>query len=191
MGTSTTATATTAVCISIRIGSSASRRSSGGSAQDLIDVLPETIVAATEVVAGPVMGGALLAHTMAGLLDGRRSLSLPPTSFAPLSLTRAASWCCGRSTIVVAGKRVLVADDVRNTGKTFERAKRVHRGGRRPRSSRRPRSTIASRRLWTSACRTSRWPSIGRRTTIPAADCPHVQERRAGDEILRSRLAVS
>ena len=42
-------------------------------AQDLIDILPESIVSATEVVAGPVMGGALLAHTIAGLLDGRRS----------------------------------------------------------------------------------------------------------------------
>jgi len=92
--------------------------------QDLIDVLPEDIVAATEVVAGPVLGGALLAHTMAGLLDGRRSLSTPPTSFAPLSVDAA-----GKMVVrpfyrtVVAGKRVLLADDVRNTGKTFERAK--------------------------------------------------------------------
>src|SRR5207342_2222157 len=54
-------------------------------AQDLIDVLPADIVQATEVVAGPVMGGALLAHTIAGLLDSRRSLTHPPTSFAPLS----------------------------------------------------------------------------------------------------------
>src|SRR5215510_15083285 len=52
--------------------------------QDLIDVLPDDIIAGTEVVAGPVLGGALLAHTIAGLLDSRRSLSLPPTSFAPL-----------------------------------------------------------------------------------------------------------
>ena len=47
-------------------------------AQDLIDVLPGDIVQATEVVAGPVTGGALLAHTMAGLLDSRRSLTHPP-----------------------------------------------------------------------------------------------------------------
>ena len=47
-------------------------------AQDLIDVLPADIVQATEVVAGPVMGGALLAHTIAGLLDSRRSLTHPP-----------------------------------------------------------------------------------------------------------------
>ena len=41
-------------------------------AQDLLDVLPASIVEQTEVVAGPVTGGALLAHTMAGLLDSRR-----------------------------------------------------------------------------------------------------------------------
>jgi orotate phosphoribosyltransferase len=93
-------------------------------AQDLIELLPDTVVGDTEVVAGPVMGGALLAHTIAGLLDGRRSLSHPPTSFAPLS-----SDANGRLTLrnfyreVVAGRRVLLADDVRNTGETFARAK--------------------------------------------------------------------
>src|SRR5438874_304742 len=51
-------------------------------AQDLIDVMPESMTSSTEVVAGPVMGGALLAHTIAGLLDGRRDLRHPPTSFA-------------------------------------------------------------------------------------------------------------
>lgn len=92
--------------------------------QDLIDVLPDEIVSATEVVAGPVLGGALLAHTIAGLLDSRRSLSLPPTTFAPVS-----SDPDGRVFLrpfyrsVVAGRRVLLCDDVRNTGKTFERAK--------------------------------------------------------------------
>src|ERR671925_929880 len=54
-------------------------------AQDLIDVLPASIVEATEVVAGPVTGGALLAHTMAGLLDARRDLRRPPTMFAPFA----------------------------------------------------------------------------------------------------------
>ena len=95
-------------------------------AQDLIDILPESIRDATDVVAGPVMGGALLAHTIAGLLDGRRSLTRPRTSFAPLSLDDS-----GRLILrpfyqsVVRGQRVLVADDVRNTGKTLERAKAV------------------------------------------------------------------
>jgi len=93
-------------------------------AQDLIEILPDTVVAATDVVAGPVMGGALLAHTIAGLLDGRRALTHPPTSFAPLSLD-----ADGRLGLrpfyrtVVNSRRVLLADDVRNTGETFARAK--------------------------------------------------------------------
>jgi orotate phosphoribosyltransferase len=71
-----------------------------------------------------VLGGALLAHTLAGLLDGRRDLRRPPTLFAPLSAD-AADLLALRSAYrgVVAGRRVLLADDVRNTGKTFERAK--------------------------------------------------------------------
>ena len=93
-------------------------------AQDLLDVLPGELLERTEVVAGPVMGGALFAHTVAGLLDGRRALTHPPTSFAPLSLD-------GQGTLtlrpfyktVVNGRRVLLADDVRNTGETFARAK--------------------------------------------------------------------
>jgi orotate phosphoribosyltransferase len=95
--------------------------------QDVIDSLPEPIVSATEVVAGPVMGGALFAHTLAGLLDGRRSLGHPACSFAPLSLDDVSGSLTLRPFYqgVVAGKRVLLADDVRNTGKTFERARAV------------------------------------------------------------------
>ena len=95
-------------------------------AQDLIDVLPDDLVTQTEVVAGPVMGGALLAHTIAGLLDGRRSLTHPPTSFAPLSLDAAGGLMLRPFyRTVVSGRRVLLADDVRNTGKTLDRAKAV------------------------------------------------------------------
>jgi orotate phosphoribosyltransferase len=95
-------------------------------AEDLIDVIPATIVGAVDVVAGPVMGGALLAHTLAGLLDGRRQLGHPPTSFAPLSVDASGALSLRpfyRS--VVAGRGVLIADDIRNTGKTFERAKTI------------------------------------------------------------------
>ena len=46
-------------------------------AQDLLEVLPGDLLEQTEVVAGPVMGGALLAHTLAGLLDGRRVAHAP------------------------------------------------------------------------------------------------------------------
>ncbi len=46
-------------------------------AQDLIDVTPADFIDNTEIVAGPATGGALLAHTMAGLLDGRRADDAP------------------------------------------------------------------------------------------------------------------
>jgi orotate phosphoribosyltransferase len=89
-------------------------------AQDLLDLLPDTVVSATEVVAGPVTGGALLAHTMAGLLDSRREITRPPTLFAPFSV----DVNCGQSLSTfyrqqVSGRRVLLVDDVRNTGQTF------------------------------------------------------------------------
>lgn len=90
-------------------------------AQDLLDVLPGELLARTEVVAGPATGGALLAHTIAGLLDGRRALTHPPCSFAPF--TNAADGFALRDFYAtqMKGRRVLIADDVRNTGKTFER----------------------------------------------------------------------
>ncbi|MGE0041835.1 MAG: phosphoribosyltransferase family protein [Vicinamibacterales bacterium] len=90
-------------------------------AQDLIDVLPANMIEETEVVAGPPTGGALLAHTMAGLLDGRRALTTAPFSFAPF--TRDSSGAPSLSAFyagVVKGRRVLVADDVRNTGQTLQ-----------------------------------------------------------------------
>jgi orotate phosphoribosyltransferase len=100
-------------------------------AQDLLDILPSPITTATEVVAGPVTGGALLAHTLAGLLDGRRALTHPPCMFAPLS-----SDAGGRLSLrpfyekQIAGKRVMIADDVRNTGKTFEKCAELVKAAR-------------------------------------------------------------
>src|SRR5437868_12116011 len=97
-------------------------------AQDLIDLLPASLIEQTEVVAGPVTGGALLAHTIAGLLDSRRSLTHPPCSFAPFTLDAS-----GALTLrpfyraELEGKRVLLADDVRNTGETFAHAARLAR----------------------------------------------------------------
>jgi orotate phosphoribosyltransferase len=91
-------------------------------AQDLIDLLPGDLLQRVEVVAGPVTGGALLAHTIAGLLDSRRSLTHPPCLFAPFNFDPGEKFTL-RSFYrrEIAGKRVLLADDVRNTGDTFAR----------------------------------------------------------------------
>jgi orotate phosphoribosyltransferase len=91
-------------------------------AQDLIDVMPGELVQRTEVVAGPVTGGALLAHTVAGLLDSRRSLTHPPCSFAPFNYEAAGQFALRDFyRREIKGKQVLLADDVRNTGQTFAR----------------------------------------------------------------------
>jgi orotate phosphoribosyltransferase len=91
-------------------------------AQDLIELLPAAMVEDADVVAGPVTGGALQAHTIAGLLDSRRALTQPARLFAPFAPDG------GRGLALkafyrdlIGGKRVLLADDVRNTGQTFER----------------------------------------------------------------------
>ena len=91
-------------------------------AQDLIELMPASIVEEADVVAGPVTGGALLAHTIAGLLDSRRQLTQPARLFAPFAPDAVRGHTL-RSFYrqQIAGKRVLLADDVRNTGQTFER----------------------------------------------------------------------
>src|SRR5688572_68812 len=90
-------------------------------AQDLLDVLPAELLAQVDVVAGPATGGALLAHTLAGLLDGRRALTHPPCSFAPFPCAGEGFTLRSFYAKLMAGQGVLLADDVRNTGKTFER----------------------------------------------------------------------
>jgi len=93
-------------------------------AQDLLDVMPGELLQQTEVVAGPVTGGALLAHTIAGLLDSRRSLTHPPCSFAPFNYDGHGAGGFALRPFYrreLTGKRVLLADDVRNTGDTFAR----------------------------------------------------------------------
>ena len=91
-------------------------------AQDLLDVMPAPTLEETDVVAGPVTGGALLAHTMAGLLDSRRDLGRPPMSFAPFSIDGGGLPRLSRFyREQLAGRRVLLADDIRNTGQTLAR----------------------------------------------------------------------
>jgi orotate phosphoribosyltransferase len=88
-------------------------------AQDLLDIVPDEIAAATDVVAGPPTGGALLAHTLAGLLDSRRSLTHAPCSFAPFERKGKTPSLRPFYQHLVKGRRVLLADDVRNTGQTI------------------------------------------------------------------------
>ncbi len=91
-------------------------------AQDLIDVLPASILDETEVVAGPVTGGALLAHTVAGLLDSRRAITRPSTIFAPFNVDADCGQVLSRFyQDQIRGRKVLLVDDVRNTGQTFAR----------------------------------------------------------------------
>ena len=97
-------------------------------AQDLLDLLPASVVDATEVVAGPTTGGALLAHTIAGLMDSRRDITRPPTLFAPFTADEERGHTLTRFyRQQVAGRNVLLADDVRNTGQTLAACARVVR----------------------------------------------------------------
>jgi orotate phosphoribosyltransferase len=98
-------------------------------AQDLLDILPAELLGQTDVVAGPVTGGALLAHTVAGLLDSRRALSRPPTLFAPFRPEgRGSHGLTPFYAQQIAGRRVLLMDDVRNTGQTLVRCAELVRG---------------------------------------------------------------
>lgn len=90
-------------------------------AQDLIDVMPADFFTSTEVVAGPATGGALLAHTVAGLLDGRRPMTHPPYSFAPFGDSEGEPTLSPFYAKSISGRRVLLVDDVRNTGTTNKR----------------------------------------------------------------------
>jgi len=91
-------------------------------AQDLLDVIPSSLLQDVEIVAGPVTGGALLAHTIAGLLDSRRELSREPMQFAPfVAGNEGARTLSQFYRQLMPGRRVLLVDDVRNTGQTLAR----------------------------------------------------------------------
>jgi orotate phosphoribosyltransferase len=97
-------------------------------AQDLIDILPAELLDRTEVVAGPATGGALLAHTVAGLLDSRRAITGTPTMFAPFMVDTYRGPGLSRFyRRLTAGKNVLIVDDVRNTGQTLARCATIVR----------------------------------------------------------------
>jgi orotate phosphoribosyltransferase len=89
--------------------------------QDLLDIVPADLLQRVELVAGPATGGALLAHTIAGLLDSRRSLTYPPCLFAPFHHDSEGGFVIRDFyRAEMNGRRVLLADDVRNTGETFD-----------------------------------------------------------------------
>ena len=90
-------------------------------AQDVLDLLPSELLQSAQVVAGPATGGALLAHTIAGLLDSRRSLTHPQSSFVPIHNDPGGFKLRPFYAREVKGKRVILADDVRNTGQTLAR----------------------------------------------------------------------
>jgi orotate phosphoribosyltransferase len=95
-------------------------------AQELLDLIPHDLVDRADIIAGPPIGGVLLAHTLAGLLDGRRSLTRRPYRFAPFTvgasgLVSVRNFYAGH----LKGNQVLLADDVRNTGQTFRQCARV------------------------------------------------------------------
>lgn len=90
-------------------------------AQDLIDVMPSDFREKAEIVAGPATGGALLAHTVAGLLDSRRPMTHPPFLFAPFGDDAGRPSLSPFYASRMKNKRVLIVDDVRNTGTTLKR----------------------------------------------------------------------
>jgi orotate phosphoribosyltransferase len=95
-------------------------------AQDLLDLIPYDLIERADIIAGPATGGALLAHTLAGLLDGRRSLTRRPYRFAPFTvgptgLVGVRSFYASH----LKDSHILLADDVRNTGQTFRQCARI------------------------------------------------------------------
>lgn len=90
-------------------------------AQDLMDMTPREVLEHADVVAGPATGGALLAHTIAGLLDGRRPMTQPRCEFAPFSEHRGPMQLSPFYASLIRGRRVVLADDVLNTGQTMAR----------------------------------------------------------------------
>ena len=144
----------------------------------------------TDFVAGPATGGALLAHTLAGLLDGRRALTHPPCSFAPF--TNAGGRLRAAKLLRSPHGRPAraLADDVRNTGKTLQlcaelvngrwRSSDRHSGNLRPHGGdrRSRRAELCARGLPGTA-------------EFRGCGLPHVPGRRTDHHVLNSRCRTS
>jgi orotate phosphoribosyltransferase len=89
-------------------------------AQCLIDLVPESVKHAT-VITGPFTGGAILAHTLAGLLDGDlrvRKIDDPPKIFVPIQIVGHEVQIKDFYRQQLAGQTVWWVDDVIRTGQT-------------------------------------------------------------------------
>lgn len=90
-------------------------------AQDLIDQIPHAILDGVETVAGPVTGGALLASAMATLIDSNRHPTRARVYFVPFHHGPGGTPSVRRYYgSRMEDQKVLLVDDVLNTGKTLE-----------------------------------------------------------------------
>lgn len=100
-------------------------------AGDLLERIDSGTKHETQVVSGPVMGGAILGAVLATLIDSGSSDNKKWTPdhelvrFAPLHRSREQLDLKQHYRGVVKGKKVLLVDDVRNTGRTFADAYRL------------------------------------------------------------------
>lgn len=90
-------------------------------AQDLVDVIPSNLTARAEIVAGPDTAGAILAHVVAGILDGRRPLSASPCRFAAFERHERHAWrVVPAYASSLDGRSILLVNDCRRAGGALE-----------------------------------------------------------------------
>ena len=149
-------------------------------------MLPGELLERTEVVAGPVTGGALLAHTMAGLLDGRRALTPPAVAASrrsPIVKARPRSSSCVISTPVTSPAGACCSPTTcgtRGDVRAVRRARRARRrNGHRDGGDLRP--ARGGRRSRRAQLRARRVPGAGE---LPGGGMPDVPRRRADHDVL-------
>ncbi|OGE88860.1 MAG: hypothetical protein A3E29_05130 [Candidatus Doudnabacteria bacterium RIFCSPHIGHO2_12_FULL_48_16] len=90
---------------------------------DMIDhAIPASVLEKTQVVAGPERGGAKIGLMLATMIDGRQNAIHEQVQFVEIQEDpdeRGKLILPPSCQKIVEGKRVLLADDVRNTGWTF------------------------------------------------------------------------
>lgn len=92
-------------------------------AEDLVDMIPQSLAANAEIVGGPGTAGAILAHIVAGILDGRRPLSGAPRRFVAFehherhTLRLAPAYASA-----MRGRSMLLVDDCRRAGGALDKS---------------------------------------------------------------------